>query len=347
MGIHDEEIVPSRHRVRTWALVLAAIFVLAAFTTHTYVHARGYKFLDTGVQIHRHLKMMEGHAGNPWQYRVLSAYLVEGLIRVLRAAGVSHPHVPAFIGFRFVQDVAIFLVAVLYFKKLGVSLPNAVLGIMVLAWGVSYSLYDSDLEFNTFFDLLFYLLAGLAIISNRSVWILPITALAALNRETSGLIPFMYLAVALVTAPKTSRKRAAFLAGLSLGVYLLVFFGLRIAYGDQTLLVPYGHSPGIPLLRYNVLRATTWWQLMATLGLVPFLALFGYRKWPVPLRVFFWVVAPAWFAIHLVAAVMAETRVLLVPQALVFIPGALILFQQSPAASPGGPMDASSGSAET
>lgn len=41
-------------------------------------------------------------------------------------------------------------------------------------------------------------------------------------------------------------------------------------------------------------------------------------------RVEFWVVVPIWFTIHALGAVMAEIRLFLVPQAMVFIPGALL-----------------------
>ena len=50
----------------------------------------------------------------------------------------------------------------------------------------------------------------------------------------------------------------------------------------------------------------------------------GYRKWPLELRAFFWVIVPVWFLVHAFGSVMAETRLLLVPQAMVFIPGALL-----------------------
>lgn len=318
--------VRSRTRFLTLGLVLAASLILAALTTGAYLQARGLPYFEA-YQINRHQLIIEGNAGNPWQYRVLSAYLVEGLIRLLQAFGLSGPHILAFFIFRFGQDTAIFLVAVLYFRKLGISLPLAMLGIVILAWAMSYSHYDSDLQFSTFFDVLFYLLAGIAIISKRSLWILTITVLAAVNRETSGLIPFMYLAAALVVPPTTSRARAISAFGLSLGLYVLVFVGLRLAYGEQALITPYGYAPGLPLLRYNLFRTITWWQCLVTLSVVPLVALVGYRNWPAQVRVFFWVVVPIWLLIHIVAAIMAETRLLLVPQALVFIPGALAFAQ--------------------
>jgi hypothetical protein len=287
------------------------------------------KYLAEGKQIERHEQMMNGTAGNPWQYRPLSAYLVEGLRFLYRSGGTSNPHVFAFVAFRFLVDVAIFLAVFTYFCKLGLSFPHTMIGIMILAWGISYSHFDSDLQFSTFLDVLFYILAGTAILSKTTFLIFPITLLAAFNRETSGLIPVMYLAAALVSGPPESRFRTVRFGGLCLAAYVLVFVGLRIAYGEQELILAYGHMPGLDMFRYNICRFVTWWQCLATLGIIPFLALAGYRCWPPQLRVFFWVVVPAWFAVHLTSAVMAETRLLLVPQALVFIPGALFFCRQT------------------
>jgi len=42
------------------------------------------------------------------------------------------------------------------------------------------------------------------------------------------------------------------------------------------------------------------------------------------LQSFFLVIVPVWFIIHLFYSVMAETRLLLVPFALVFVPGTLL-----------------------
>lgn len=310
------------------SLVGLIFFLLAIFTTNSYIFARGFEYLDT-YQLERHTNIIEGKAGNPWQYRVLSAYIVEGLIRLFRLLDVDSSHAAVFIGLRYIQDATIFFVAFLYFQKLGISFYNSMIGTMILAWGISYSHYDSDLQFSTFFDIIFYLLAGLSVISYKPQFIPLITLFAALNRETSGFIPFMCVFSALFVYPKNFRIKSAIIGIISVFVYIFVFFGLRITYGEQYLIIPYGNSPGLPLLRYNIFRTITWWQLLATLGIIPFISLLGYNKWNAYLRIFFWVVVPTWFAIHLVAAVMAETRLFLVPQALVFIPGSLILIQQS------------------
>jgi hypothetical protein len=68
----------------------------------------------------------------------------------------------------------------------------------------------------------------------------------------------------------------------------------------------------------------TWDFVFRTVTVVPLVALWHYRRWPPPLRTFALTVVPAWVAVHLFAAVLAETRLLLVPYALVFVPGALM-----------------------
>lgn len=195
---------------------------------------------------------------------------------------------------------------------------------------MGYELFtlDSDLQFNTFFDFIFYLIAGLCVLQGQFFWIIPVTFFAALNRETSGLIPFSLLSVSIFVLPKGSFRTVIPIFATSFAIYVAIFVGLRLIYGSQELLIPYGHHPGIDLLQYNLFRAVTWRQLIATLSITPIVAMIGYYKWPQQLRVFFWSIVPLWFTIHAFGAVMAETRLFLVPQAMVFIPGALFSLAQ-------------------
>jgi hypothetical protein len=111
--------------------------------------------------------------------------------------------------------------------------------------------------------------------------------------------------------------------------YVAIFIGLRLIYGKQELIVPYGYQPGFDLLLHNFSRIITWVQLIATLSVIPIMALIGYQKWPLQLRGFFWIIIPIWFVVYAFISVMAESRLFLVPQAMVFIPVALLLAQQS------------------
>jgi hypothetical protein len=148
--------------------------------------------------------------------------------------------------------------------------------------------------------------------------------LAAFNRETSALIPFMLIGYAFFHEAKPRLMKPAVASSIgSLLVFAAVFAGLRLYYGEQPFLTADGYYPGIGLLVLNLSRSTTWEQLIVTLGVVPILAIFAYRAWPRTLKTYSWVVVPAWILIHFFASLVAETRLLLVPQALVFIPGAM------------------------
>lgn len=304
-------------------LVICAI-ILAAGSTYAEVNFLGIHFLRV-QQEKVHLQMLQGTAGNPWQYRILADALIEPVIKLFKSSGVPQPESFSFIGFRFIQCVLILCAAGIYHRKLGLSLYPNLLGLSLLAWSMSYSLYNSDLSFNVYFDVAFYLLAAILIFDRKYVWLALLMIPAALNRETSILIPVMLFFAVRVNGPDKSNWRPAIItAAIGLLIYAAVFVGLRVYYGQQQFLTADGYYPGIALLVLNLQRGVTWEQLAITLGIIPLLALFAYSHWPMNLKVFFWVVVPVWFAVHFVASLIAETRLLLVPQALVFIPGALI-----------------------
>ncbi len=222
------------------------------------------------------------------------------------------------------QNLGIFLVAWRYYRTLGVSEPAAWLGVGCLGWAMALGYYNSDMQFSTYFDVLFYLLAGLILASGRRPWlILPLMIVAALNRETSGLIPVMAAAAALRWAP-AMRWRGLTIAAASLCVYCVVFFALRWWFPLQRIL-GIGAGPGsLDMVLLNVGRTITYVKVLGVVGIMPLIALWGWRTWPPVLQAFFWAVVPAWFVVHVAAAILAESRLLLVPQALVFIPGALL-----------------------
>lgn len=309
---------------RTGGTVLfcLGILALAIFTTIEHVNILGLDYLDKGAQVQRHRAVLEGNAGDPWQYRVLSAYLVEGTLQLCRSLGIRAYSV-GFIWFRVLEDAAIFLLAFMYYRRLGLSAPQAMIGISLLAWGMSYATFDSDLQFNTYLDVVFYLLAGVFVLSGKLYAVIPLTLLAALNRETCGLIPFLFLFSFYRKGDRAVQTKVLVACGLAMALYVAVFIGVRLYFGAQTVFVPYDQHIGWELFDFNVGRPLTWYRLLATLGFLPVLTALGYRYIPPQLKLFIWVILPVWFAVHLFAAVMAETRLFLVPLALVFVPGAL------------------------
>ena len=313
--------------IKMTALVIVIGLLLAIFTTSVHVYELGIDNLDKKVQLDRHQDIINGHAGNPWQYRVLAPYMINVVIKVFRHLNIPHYVAISFILFRFIQDTFVLLLSFAYYRKLGLSWSNALIGMIFMAWGMSYSHYASDLQFNTFFDIIFYFLAGLCILQQKYIWIIPITLLAAFNRETSGLIPLLlFFSIAMLQKESIRKVLPIFITAVV--VYIVVFVGLRYYYGYQELILPYDIYPGLDLLRYNLFRPITWLNLIATLSVIPILAIIGYQKWTRQLQIFFWVIVPIWFLVHAFGAVMAETRLLLVPQGMVFIPGALFYLAQ-------------------
>ena len=175
-------------------------------------------------------------------------------------------------------------------------------------------------------DLLAYLLAGLLVVRGYLYWLVPLTLLAAFNQETSGFIPLLPLALLGLAGRATSdRRRVLVTVGLASLVFVTVFILLRtvIFPGPREVIGPYGIPPGLQLLDYNLHLPTTGENLLLTFNVLPLLAIVSLRSGPVLLRRWFWLVVPVWFVIHLLGSVISETRLLLVPLALVVVPLAL------------------------
>jgi len=306
-----------------WIILITVAILLSIATTYAQVDDLTYRFIKV-QQEKVHEQMMNGVAGNPWQYRILADWMIEPMIRLAYKIGIAAPKASVFIAFRFIQCILIIIAAGVYYQKLKIPLFTNLLGLSILTWGMSTSLYNSDLAFNNFFDIAFYLLAAIAVMDGKFFWIPLLMILAAFNRETSALIPFMLIGFAYYNGYKQKQAKPAIVYSvISLIIFAVIFFSLRMYYGEQPFLTADGYSPGIGLLKLNLVRIVTWEQLLLTLGIIPFLAVFAYRDWPRTLKIYFWVVVPAWLAVHFLASLVAESRLLLVPQALVFIPGAL------------------------
>lgn len=307
-----------------WGMLVLCI-ALAMITVKLQIDslAGGTQYLTT-TQLIRHNNVLQGLAPNPWQYRPLSEWTAELLLRVSRLLSLPQPVEVAFIFLRVVQNVTIFLLAFALYKRLTHSSLLALLGMLVLASSIKNAYYDNDLAFNTYFDVLFYLACGLLLLSRKYYAGVILALFAALNRETSGIIPFL-MAAAIWQEDHRPGLRMFVPALLAVGVFASVFVGLRLLDPGRPLYIPYKHPPGADLLLYNVTREFTWGQLWRTLGLAPLLGVIFVASWPRLWRQFLLILCPIWFVLHAVASVMAETRLFLVPQALVFIPGALFM----------------------
>lgn len=165
---------------------------------------------------------------NPWQYRVLCPFIVEGmywvadhtLFSLVEIKGVTlnlpgddanrnpntqklieHLKNPdyikyniVFVAFRFIQNIVLIILCYHFFNYFsrGNELLSA-LGIMLAFLFMGNGVMDADYTFNTYMDITLYLLACMVIIHKKSpAWIVLLTAIGATNRETSMFIPVLY-----------------------------------------------------------------------------------------------------------------------------------------------------------
>jgi len=309
-------------------LVLLSSILLSAFTVYDQVfHRVGLQYIcDEQLRFHRWV--IEGTSIDPWQYRIFVPYLIESCRDFFELVGGAFSYGRIFFGLRLFQNFLIFLFFSRYISELKIKRGVILLGLAILAWGFTYSGYGSGLAFDTYFDLIFYLLAGLAILNRRPLQILPISILAALNRETGILIPFLLLVSNFQFPLKQFIKKREFYIGvISLLLFVVILSTIRIAYGPRPFLREY--PPGFSLLMFNLTHFYSYFSAIATYSIIPLVALVQFKKWPSILRHFFWVMVPVWILVHAFTSIVAEARLFLVPYVLILLPAALIVSQNT------------------
>jgi hypothetical protein len=90
-------------------------------------------------QLSRHLKVLTGEAINPWQYRILAPHTIDKLVDVLYAAGVKSAYLWSNLILRALQNLAIFGLLWVYYRRLGVILQIAIKLHFLNVWKLSVS----------------------------------------------------------------------------------------------------------------------------------------------------------------------------------------------------------------
>ena len=276
------------------------------------------------IQLSRHMAVLNGNAPNPWQYRVFSEWTLEAFLYIsARLLRLDHAVSIALWSLRVLQNFILLTLAYLYFIRLGITKTVSVYGVFLLAGGMLHMYYQSDLSFNTYFDAIFYLLAGILILGEKYVWVPVLMVFASLNRETSVMIPVLLICWGWLRRPSDRTK--VLISGLiGFFVWLLIFVSLRLYYpnapmfklGDEIL-------PGWELFRYNLSVPQMPILLFQTLGFLPWVGLLAHRYWHLFVRICFLFLVPVWIGVHAFSSVWAETRLFLVLLSVVFIPAVL------------------------
>ncbi|MBL7647297.1 MAG: hypothetical protein JNK74_14010 [Candidatus Hydrogenedentes bacterium] len=306
------------------ATIVVALLLLSLITGFSQIKTEGLAWQEANYWP-RLEAVANGTAPAPDQYRVLTDRLVVVAVNSAGALGVPRPVGLTFVALRLFQNLLLFVLAFVFYRKLGIHPYPAVLGLSALAWGMTQANYGADLGFNASTDVLLYLGAALALVGGRPAWLIPITVIAALNRESSILIPYMALAIAVRWKPRlTLDKTIAGPAFAALAVWCVLFVVLHVVLGARPwALHESGAAPGFGLLRYNLTNPAAWEHAFGMVGILPVLALLSWRYWATPLKAIFWSVAPLWCVGTLFCAPVDQSRVLLLPQVLVFVPGLL------------------------
>jgi hypothetical protein len=312
---------------RRWRALLIAISVLVLSLIVVYFQV-GKLWADyvRTEQLRRHVEILNGQAGSPTQYRLLSEWLVEGWKKIVTSLGIADPIVVSFLSFRVVQNIALFGIASTFYRRMGLRLEGTLAALAVAAWSMTHSLYDSDLSFNLYSDLVLYSIAGVIILRGWDIWIIALAGVAAINRETGGLIIGLFLLARFRRGQFWDRRTLLIASGAMLA-FLVGYVGVRVGLGPREVILPHGRTPGLDLLAYNLLRRQTWVHLAASWSVFPVIALLGIKGLPETLRRWLIWIPPIWLPVHFVLAVAAEVRLMLMPQLIIFIPAAFLVIQ--------------------
>lgn len=310
-----------------WVLLIA----LMSFYI-VYEHASNCVAVDLPTQIDRHRRVIEGRSEffNPWQYRVFSPFLMEGVIKAAKAIKADISETVPFLAVKFFLHMLIFFILLRYLQSLDINNIYVLLaGLLISCYMIANSVFQSDLSLNTYFDVFFYVLAGYLVLVGREIWIIPVVFFAALNRETSGFIPFMLLAPYLGANWRQINKNTLVVFIISMALFVMVFLGVRIYYGWQQSIGIHGMRSPMDFLLFNLKFFRLYPFLFGTLGFLPLIVIMKLRLLPVVVQRWFWLIVPFWVIIHFVKSTAMETRLFLVPQLLIFVPGFLFLLQRS------------------
>lgn len=307
--------LPNQRRTITHIILLCLSFLLV------YAHFQSNDIRERfDLQIGYHQGVLTGSAPSPWQYRIFSEWLVAGLTSVLSPLGYEAAFYYASLLIRIVQNLLIYSMSYCYFRKLNFTDSVSLVGTIFLSGSLLNSYYNTGFSLNTYFDLVFYLGGVLFVLNQSFAWLPLLMIFAALNRETSGMIPLL----ALSSLHDIQKRRPAILfAGLAIFVWAGIFVALRLSYPPREMFVPYGNQPGFQLFEFN-LFPPPYLSLLRFFSIVPLLGLIVWRRWLPRIKRYFIIMVPVWGVVHLTASVIAETRLFLVPQLIVFIPAFLL-----------------------
>ncbi len=359
---------------RAGTLLLSFCFALLS----VYPIYRNFYYSNGLLTYERHRAVIEQRSEfyNPWQYRILCPYMVEGMlwvynhtidkiypiedklhfsiestsgtgaetdqfVKLLQTPGAMK-YMILFIFFRFLEHFFIFYLVWRLWQYFVRSKWLIFFGINFLALAFGNAVAAADLSFNTYMDIIFYLLAANIIVYKKNPnWLLLLTPLAAFNRETGMLMPALYfisqtdftqfnfkkMNIGAIGFPE---KRVWLLTAVCYVLFIGIFIGLKMYFGYRPQQV-WKAPAGLPMLKLNLMSAVgvkAYMELIGTFAVIPLIILYKFRLFPHLLKKWFLFLVPLWFVVHFVSVVAYQTRLFMVPMVLVLMPMMLWLVEK-------------------
>ncbi len=268
-------------------------------------------------QLSWHNAIIANQGPYPEQYRFLSFFLAEGLMRLGLPFDWAHA------ALRWLFTSASLFVFYRYLTAWFDPLV-ALLGYFMFAAVLPFTYLFYGMQVTDPLNMLVFLLAFWAIRDGKDAWLFPLVVLGMLNRETVLMIPLLYACVRFdQTSPRRWLWRAAVLAIIAAAIYA----GLRFVFGLKAPYAPSGLGAVSGFWHRNAARWTGWVQALAFFNLALLYAWRHLERRPVFLRRALLLVPP-FLAIHLSVGNLREIRLFL-PLLPVLIPLTLMELTQS------------------
>ena len=360
------------NKIAKW-FICVCFAILSVFPIY-----RNFYYSNGLLTYERHRAVMEKRSEfyNPWQYRVLCPYAVEALlwvynhtvdkvipieqkihfsiqstsgtiaetaqfIKLMQTAGVMK-YLVIFFLFRFFEHILIFYLSWRLWSNFVKSKWLIFLGINLLALSLGNAVAVADLSFNTYMDIIFYLITALVIVEKKNAGILVlIIILAAFNRETGIMIPALYFISQTDFTEFNYRKfntsaikfpviKTWIFTVLLYLLFFTIFIALRMYFGyrpPQVWKVPAGWQ----MLKLNLFSAVgvkAYMELIGTMGVIPLMVVYTFKQSPHLLKKWFIFLVPIWITVHYISVVAYETRYFIVPFVIIIMPMLLLLVEQ-------------------
>lgn len=250
-----------------------------------------------------HLEMIRGYAPAPNQYRPLTPWLAEGLRWLLPGDNVY----PAYLLLRGAMT-GLGLLLFDRYLRVWFSAGAAAAGALCLAAILPFTYFRVVQESDPI-NLLVFVLAFWALAAERDGWLFPLVAVGTLNRETTALIPALYLVA------RWGQRRGLEVAGrtAALGATWAVVYGAMLAaYGVRE------YYCEVVMWRLNLSSWAPTVHVLLLFGVMWALAFAGAKRGPRMLARALWLLPP-YVMLHYVVAMVREVRLFL-PFAPVIIP---------------------------